>query len=154
MKRATAIFSELDFQPERTELDSFKPWFRAAAVYNFVWGVLTLLFPALFFHLTRLESPNYPVLWQVIGMFVLVFAPGYWWASKNPFRFRHLILIGFLGKIFGAAGYLWFAAVGALPAVFGWMILTNDLVWLPSFYLFLARAARRTGGWIQLAMGA
>jgi hypothetical protein len=155
MKRATAIFREIEF-PDRnlSDFKPFQPWFRAAAAYNVVWGLVTLLCPALFFQMTRMEAPNYPVLWQVVGMFVLVFAPGYWWASLNPFRFRHLILIGFLGKLFGATGYLWFSFAGALPGVFGWTILTNDLLWLPSFYLFLRRVARETGGWIPLAKGA
>ena len=87
---------------------------------------------------------------QRIGMFVLVYAPAYWWAARDPFRFRHLILIGFLGKICGPIGYLWFATRGELPISFGWTILTNDLIWLPIFFKFLHIAAKRDGGWLQL----
>ena len=101
-----------------------------------------------------MEAPNYFVLWQCIGMFVLVYAPGYWWAAHDPFRFRHLILIGFLGKICVPIGFVWFTAKGALPVAFGWTILTNDVIWLPAFYAFLKRAAAQSGGWMQLARGA
>ena len=128
----------------------YRPWFQAAAIYNLFWGLSTLLFPQFFFQFIGLPSPNYPVIWQCVGMFVLVYAPAYWWAANNPFRFRHLILIGFLGKICGPIGYLWFAARGELPISFGWTILTNDLIWLPVFYNFLSAAAQRDGGWLRL----
>jgi hypothetical protein len=154
MRRTTAIFSEFQSQISENPFSPFQPWFRAAAIYNLVWGGITLLFPQMYFRLFGMAAPNYPVLWQVVGMFVLVYAPGYWWAAHDPFRFRHLIFIGCLGKICGPLGFLWFAGTGALPLVFGWTILTNDIVWLPAFLRFLARAAERTGGWTELARGA
>jgi small multidrug resistance pump len=151
VRRATAIFCE--WEREAAAFDGFRGWFRAAAVYNLIWGAFTILFPAAFFAWAGMAAPNYLVLWQVVGMFVLVYAPGYWWASRDPFRFRHLILIGFLGKICRPVGFAWFAAGGDLPREFGWTILTNDIVWWPAFYLFLARAARACGGWWALGRG-
>ena len=135
-------------------VDVFKRWFWAAAIYNFVWGLSTLVWPQAFFSMTRMDQPNYPFLWQVVGMFVLVFAPAYAWAARDPFRFRQIIFIGFLGKLFGLVGYVWYASRGALPPIFGITVLTNDLIWLPAFYLFLARAAKEVGGWTRLAAGA
>src|SRR3954464_4263008 len=125
----SAFFREGEPFETKNTFAAFKGWFGAAAVYNFLWGATTLFFPQAFFSLSGMAAPNYPVLSQCIGMFVLVFAPGYAWAASDPFRFRHLILIGFLGKICGPVGFLWFAVTGALPAVFGWTILTNDLIW-------------------------
>jgi hypothetical protein len=153
MRRATAVFREFETVDAEQPFASSRRWFAAAAVYNFVWGAVTLSMPWLFFQVTRMDPPNYFVLWQCIGMFVLLFAAGYAWAARDPFRFRHFILIGFLGKIFGPIGFVWFAATGALPVAFGWTILTNDLIWLPSFYSFLKRAAERSGGWIELVRG-
>lgn len=153
MKRATAVFREFETAMERRDFSQFRRWFAAAAVYNFAWGVVTLAFPALFFAIAGMEEPNYSVLWQCIGMFVLVYAPGYWWAAHDPFRFRHFILIGSLGKVLGPIGFVWLAAQGALPVAFGWTILTNDLIWLPAFYSFLKRAAEQSGGWMQMAKG-
>jgi small multidrug resistance pump len=154
MRRATAVFREFEKVDESGDFARFGRWFTAAAIYNLLWGTVTLLAPGLFFWAAGMEAPNYFVLWQCIGMFVLVYAPGYWWAARDPFRFRHFILIGFLGKILGPVGFVWFVAKGALPVAFGWTILTNDLIWLPAFYSFLKRAAERSGGWLQLARGA
>jgi hypothetical protein len=135
------------------DLSIFRFWFRAASIYNLVWGTITLLFPQLFFQLIGLRPPYYPVIWQCVGMFVLLYALAYRWAAHDPFRFRHLILIGFLGKIFGPIGYIWFAVRGELPFSFGWTILTNDLIWVPVFFKFLHIAAQRDGGWFQLIQG-
>jgi WD40 repeat protein len=33
-----------------------------------------------------MAQPNYPALWQVVGMFMLVYAPAYWWAGARPRR--------------------------------------------------------------------
>jgi hypothetical protein len=134
-------------------LDRFRPWFYAAAVYNFVWGTVTVLFPNLFFDLIGEPRPAYPALWQVVGMFVLVYAPAYWWAGRYPERHPHLILIGLLGKVLGPVGFVWAALNGLLPLSFGWTNLTNDLIWWPAFILYLVAVARLRGGWLPLLRG-
>ena len=134
-------------------LGRYRPWLLAAAVYNAVWGSASVLFPEAFFWLIGLPQPNYLPLWQVVGMFVLVFAPGYWWAARHPARHRHLVLIGLAGKVLGPVGFAWSAATGQLPLAFGLTILTNDLVWWPAFGLFLRDAARISGGWAALLSG-
>ena len=134
-------------------LDRYRPWFYAAALYNFVWGSLNVIFPELFFLLVGMPPPNYPPLWQVVGMFVLVYAPAYWWAARFPARHRHLIVIGLLGKLLGPLGFAWSVANGALPIAFGWTILTNDLIWWPAFALYLRDTARLSGGWGALLAG-
>ena len=131
----------------------YRPWFYAAAVYNLIWGVGIILLPDLLFRLLGMAPPNYVPLWQVVGMFVLVYAPAYWWAGRRPSQHRHLIIIGLLGKILGPAGFAWSLARGELPAVFGLTILTNDLIWWPAFALFLRDAARQNGGWLTLLRG-
>lgn len=45
----------------------------AAAVYNLTWGAGVILFPTLPFEWVGMEPPNYPSLWQCIGMIVGVF---------------------------------------------------------------------------------
>ena len=134
-------------------LARYRPWFYAAALYNLVWGIVAILFPARFFALIDMPGPNYPALWQVVGMFVMVYAPAYWWVGRFPTRHRHLILIGLAGKVFGPIGFAWSAATGQLPLAFGLTILTNDLIWWPAFALFLRDAARVSGGWARLLSG-
>ena len=121
-------------------LARFSTLFYAAAAYNFGWGVTTML-----------ASPT--IAWQVIGMFVLVYAPAYWWTARRPSQHADLIVIATLGKVLGAIGFAWAAATGRQPSVFGLTILANDLVWLPGFGLYLCAASRRRGGLAALLAG-
>jgi hypothetical protein len=134
-------------------LQRYRPWFYAAALYNFVWGALNVLFPTAFFNLIRAPQPNYLPLWQVVGMFVLVYAPGYYWAGRDPVRHRHFILLGLLGKIFGPVGFILSLTTGQLPLAFGLTLLTNDLLWWPAFALYLHQAAQLSGGWLNFIKG-
>jgi small multidrug resistance pump len=131
----------------------YRTWLTAAALYNLVWGALVILFPASFFCLIGAPEPSYLLLWQVVGMFVLVFAPGYWWAARDPARHGHLVLIGLVGKLLGPLGFAWAYGTGQLPLAFGLTILTNDLVWLPVFVLFVRDAACSAGGWRPFLAG-
>ena len=131
----------------------YRPWFYAAAAYNLVWGGIAILFPNLVFDVVGMDRPLHPALWRVVGMFVLVYALAYWWAARRPAHFRHLILIGFLGKVFGTVGYVFSAVSGQLPLSFGWVILLNDVIWLIPFAMYLRDAARHYGGAKALVLG-
>jgi hypothetical protein len=100
-----------------------------------------------------MPPPNYAALWQVTGMFVLVYAPAYWWAGRYPVRHRHLILIGLLGKILGPIGFVWAVATRQLPVAFGWVILFNDIIWWPVFIAYLRDSVQINGGWSALLRG-
>ncbi len=90
----------------------FRPWFYAAAVYNFVWGTSVILFPDWPFHLIRLPPPESPLFWQLVGMFVLVYAPAYAWAGRRPSAHAQIVMVGMLGKLPGPVGFLWALSVG------------------------------------------
>jgi hypothetical protein len=57
---------------------------------------------------------------------------------------RHwpIVLVGFLGKIFGPLGYAMGVMRGEVPLAFGWTLPTNDLVWWIPFALILIHAWR------------
>ncbi|HEV2123534.1 MAG TPA: hypothetical protein VGW38_12265, partial [Chloroflexota bacterium] len=80
-------------------LRRYRPWFYAAAAYNLGWGSLVVLSPTLLFRVLDVEAPSVLPLWQVVGMFVLAYAPAYWWAGRLPERHVHLVLTGHLGKV-------------------------------------------------------
>jgi len=123
-------------QPKKQQTDRFdgyRPWFYAAAAYNLVWGCTNVAAPSLIFDVLSLEPPNYPALWQVVGMFVLAYAPAYWWAARHPERYPHLIVLAMLGKVLGPLGFVWSVAFADFPLLFGITILTNDLIWYPAF---------------------
>ena len=133
-------------------MDDYRPWFFAAALYNAVWGGSVMLMPGWIFEALRLPPPDALPYWQVVGMMVLVFAPAYWWASRDPWRHRPLVLIGSAGKLLGALGFVVAASAGQLPWVFGLVVLTNDVLWLPVFGRFSWQVVRWTG-WRQVLAG-
>jgi hypothetical protein len=134
-------------------LRRFSPWFYAAAVYNLAWGSMNVVAPTVLTGALGIRAQQL-VAWRVVGLLVLVYAPGFWWAARRPSRQPHLIAIACLGKLLGPVGFAWAAATGALPLTFGLTIVTNDLIWLPAFGLYLRAAARPYGGLRALLSGA
>jgi peroxiredoxin len=117
-------------------------WLVAAGIYNLAWGALTVLVPNWLFDLTGMERPLYPFIWQCVGMIVGVYGIGYLAAARDPFRHWPIVLVGFLGKIFGPLGYVTGVLDGTVPAAFGVTLPTNDLIWWVPFGLMLYGAFR------------
>lgn len=111
-----------------------------AAAYNLLWGGVVILFPAAPFRWAGMPIPNYPEIWQCLGMVVGVYGVGYAIAAFDPMRHWPIILVGFLGKVFGPIGFLRAALMGRLPWVAGWVNVTNDLIWLIPFTIILLKA--------------
>jgi hypothetical protein len=76
-------------------------------------------------------------------MMVGVYAIGYWLIARDPERFGPFVYIGLAGKILGPLGFLWAACQGQLPWSFGWVNVTNDVIWLPAFIGFAIQVWRR-----------
>lgn len=112
----------------------------AAAAYNLVWGAAIVLLPNLAFDLLDAPRPTYPGIWQCVGMIVGVYGVGYAIAAFDPLTHWPIVLVGFLGKIFGPIGFLLAALSGELPWAFGLTIITNDLIWWAPFAIILWRA--------------
>lgn len=111
-----------------------------AGVYNIIWGISVIFLPDLFFNLTDMEIPRYPMIWQCVGMIVGVYGVGYWVAARDPLRHWPITLVGFLGKVFGPIGFAYYLIQGAFPLTFGLTIMTNDLLWWIPFGLILKMA--------------
>ena len=73
-------------------------------------------------------------------MIVGVYGVGYWVAAKNYIRHWPIVLVGFLGKIFGPIGFAGALYQGIFPPLFGINIIFNDLIWWIPFYLMLKEA--------------
>ncbi len=108
-----------------------------AGIYNILWGGLMVLFPNAVFQLTGAVLPNYPELWQCIGMIVGVYGLGYLIAATDPRRHWPIVLVGLLGKIFGPMGFALALIQQRFPLLFGLNIVTNDLIWWVPFFLIL-----------------
>ena len=113
----------------------------AAAAYNLLWGAFAILSPLTIFRWAGFDPlPFYPQLWQCVGMIVGVYGIGYAIAATNPYRHWPIVLVGFLGKVFGPIGFVGAVASGSFPLTMGWTILTNDLIWWIPFASILWKA--------------
>lgn len=126
---------------------------RSAAVYNLVWGLWVVLFPNAWFEWLGVTTPNYPQLWQCIGMIVGVYGIGYGIAASDPARHWPIVLVGLLGKIFGPIGFLSAAWNGELPWSWGWLILTNDLIWWIPFVGILVESLKEKSNPVGVEKG-
>ena len=118
-----------------------------AGIYNLAWGTLVILRPALLFHWAGMAQPNYPELWQCLGMVVGVYGIGYWIAAGNLFRHWPIVLVGLLGKVLGPIGFVNAALHGTLPWAAGWLNVSNDLVWWLPFAAILLWVRRMNEHW-------
>ncbi|TWT34554.1 redoxin domain-containing protein [Blastopirellula retiformator] len=127
--------------------DQPPPWMKyvllAAGGYNLVWGAAAILAPAAMLAWLQVESTQPAlVFWQCIGMLVAVYGFGYLIAASDPYRHWPLVLVGLIGKILGPIGFLFALSAGTLPSSFGWLNLTNDLIWWTPFVMILWGAVR------------
>ena len=125
---------------QRTRLASTVLW--AAAAYNIVWGLVVIAFPMAAFNIFGMEPPQYPEIWQCVGMIVGVYGIGYGIAARDPYRHWPIVLVGLLGKVFGPVGFLFSAVNGNLPWMMGWTIVFNDLIWWIPFAFILYQAMK------------
>ena len=116
----------------------------AAAIYNLAWGALLVLFPLAPFRWASMPPPNYPEIWQCLGMVVGVYGVAYALAARDPLRHWPVVLAGLLGKILGPIGFVLAAMDGRLPWRAGWTIVTNDLIWWLPFVMVLRAAWRQS----------
>ncbi len=115
---------------------------RLAALYNILWGAWQILLPDSFFGLLGMPENNYPMIWQGMGMVIGVYGVAYWLASYDYIRHWPIVFVGFLGKIFGPAGWIWGVITGTAPLAFGYTLIFNDLIWWIPFALMLREAWR------------
>lgn len=115
-----------------------------AAFYNIAWGAWVVLFPLAAFRLLGMPLPNYPQIWQCVGMIVGVYGVGYACAAPNPQRHWPIVLVGLLGKLCGPLGFLVAACQGQLPWRFAYLLLFNDIIWWVPFarILFSVRSRK------------
>jgi len=113
---------------------------KLAAIYNIIWGAVVVTFPDLLFELAGMELPLYPMIWQSVGMIVGVYGIGYWVASRDYIRHWPVVLVGYLGKIFGPIGIFYQVAFLDFPKAFLVVTLFNDLIWLLPFTLMVVAA--------------
>lgn len=125
--------------------DSFR-WIKItlllAAIYNLIFGGVTLLFPSQSLQIIGIESNGQTILWQCLGMVIGVYGIGYAIAAFHPFQHWPIVFVGLLGKFFGPVGFFIYAIQGTIPWKMGWMLLFNDLIWWIPFTLILYKTVQ------------
>ena len=113
---------------------------KIAAIYNLVWGAWVVLFPSHFFELVGMKPLNHEMVWQGMGMVIGVYGLGYWWAAQDPLTHWPIVLVGFLGKLFGPLGFFMNYFSGKVPFGFFYTLITNDFIWWIPFFLIIKAA--------------
>ena len=116
--------------------------FSLAAIYNVAFGLWACLWPGAFFNSMEMAPPNYPGLWQCLGMVVGLYGVLYAHAAWRLDRGALIIAVGLAGKILGPIGLLMTIHSGEWPSRTFTLIVFNDLVWWVPFTLFLLEGTR------------
>lgn len=121
-------------------------WFKAvlyiAGVYHVLWGASVVFYPCFWFDLGSLSHPNYVQLWQIVGLYEIVFGFGFLMAASNPLRHWRVVLMGFVTKLCVTVGFTYYYLKGVEPAVIFNMVLSNHIFWLIPFLIILYNAYR------------
>lgn len=121
-------------------------WLRQVLVLAGAWhialGVTFIVAPFAFYDLSRLPRPNYPQLWQGVGILLSSMGIGYAIAARNPLRYWPVVLIGWIPKLLVPLGFLWYIARREIPVAFGSLVFIHDVVWLAPFSMLLWLAVR------------
>ncbi|HWD87480.1 MAG TPA: hypothetical protein VG367_05090 [Mucilaginibacter sp.] len=121
-----------------TKLRTAKLIMLFAAIYNAIWGMVISLWP----QMILFGYPGAPftlILLRCIGMLVGTYAIAYYFASRDPVRHWPLILVGFIGKVLGPIGSVYYILAGQLTPKFLYVNLLNDFIWLAPFGWILWR---------------
>ena len=112
-----------------------------AGIYNLIFGAWVVLWPSSIFSWLGMRR-HVPVPVAVHRHDRRCHGIGYLAASRDPIRHWPIVLVGFLGKIFGPIGFLQTAMVGDIPWSFGFVIIFNDLIWWIPFGAILLNTWR------------
>ena len=111
--------------------------FLLAGIYNILWGLWVSLDPNWLFRFAKMELPNYPEIFVCVGMVVGLYGVVYLEITRRPERGFLLALVGFVGKILGPIGAIYYVSIGKWTFNALIMNLTNDFIWLIPFAIYL-----------------
>jgi hypothetical protein len=111
--------------------------FILAGIYNICWGLWVSVDPTWLFRFAEMPIPNYPEIFVCVGMIVGLYGVVYLEIARNPEKGFVLALVGFVGKILGPIGIIYYMYLGkwTIPAII--MNVTNDFIWLIPFAIYL-----------------
>jgi hypothetical protein len=123
--------------------------FVVAGLYNIGWGLWSALDPQWLFRFAGMTPMLYPEIFACLAMVIGIYGLLYLEVARVPERGAAIAAVGLLGKLLGPIGFAVLVASGRWPERAAVLVLTNDLIWWPSFTLYLVdavRASRRERG--------
>lgn len=102
-----------------------------------MWGLWVSLDPTWLFRFAEMPIPAYPEFFVCVGMIVGLYGVVYLEIARRPEKGFVLALVGFVGKILGPLGIIYYMYLGkwTFPAII--MNVTNDFIWLIPFAIYL-----------------
>ncbi len=111
--------------------------FCTAGVYNICWGLFSAAFPQWLFRLAHMPLDNHPQIFAAMAMVVGLYGVVYFEVARVPERGWVLAAVGFVGKVLGPIGLAQLILTHVWPVATCVLSLTNDIIWLPFFGLYL-----------------
>ena len=111
--------------------------FGLAGVYNISWGLFAAIDPQWLFRFANMPLMVHPPIYQAMGMVVGVYGVLYLEIARRPEHGWLMAAVGWVGKILGPIGMLQLVLSGQWPPAALVLNLTNDLIWLPFFTVYL-----------------
>ena len=111
-----------------------------AALYHVCWSLTVLLYPLAYQQALHLPLPNYPLLWQYLGVLFGALGVGFAIAALDPLRHWPVVFVGLMAKLLGPFSLLHFVLNGEISWQFALTFLAGELVWCLPFALILNSA--------------
>jgi hypothetical protein len=111
--------------------------FVAAGIYNLAWGAYSAWDPQWLFRFADMPPLNYPEIFACLGMVIGLYGVLYLEVARRPEQGWLLAAVGLAGKILGPIGLLMLLVRGQWPIASSILCVTNDLIWLVPFGLYL-----------------
>ena len=129
-------------------------WMRVSLVITGVMGLLyaawTIFWPDLWFTWAGMTESTYKEMWMTVGMLNGVLGIGLLLAASNPIHHWLNVLTATIAKVCATVGFLWAVYDGVFPLKAGWIILINDVLFIPPLLLVLWRTAQTYAGRPQI----
>lgn len=113
---------------------------QAAGVYNVVWALAAIVWPAMVLGLIEISDPVAELVMRALGVVIGVLGLGFLASSTDPFRHWPVVLMGFLGKTGSAIGMSFLILSGTIPSGAWKWVAINDVIWVAPFGLILHSA--------------
>jgi small multidrug resistance pump len=101
-----------------------------AAIYNIFLGLVIFADPKIMLF-GNPSTPFLLIVLKFIGILVAVYGIAYYFASRDPERCWHFILVELSGKLLTTAGFFYYTHTGELHPHFIWVNVWNNPLWIP-----------------------